>query len=143
MPPTSQSFFPDHEDTDWTGFEPVTIICWVLFYIKWVNYRLFQTVSPIACFWVDGGLSSFWNLMHPPLDLHLHSEECQVIIKEFTACHEANFYNRFIGACNKLRNKVDKCLYKEYVQARRHNQKLGEERKERLNIKLKEMNGEI
>jgi hypothetical protein len=41
--------------------------------------------------------------MHVPLDEHLHTEECNVIIRQLKRCHEENsMFKQFFGQCNQL-----------------------------------------
>eukprot|EP01135_Chromosphaera_perkinsii_P003766 Nk52_evm12s255 gene=Nk52_evmTU12s255 len=70
--------------------------------------------------------------MHPSLDLHLHSEKCQEVIKKLEECHNATVYNKFVGACNDLSIAVDKCLYREYRRDRKANMAKARSRKKAL-----------
>jgi len=58
--------------------------------------------------------------MHPPLALHLHPL-CKEVIIEFENCHKEHPYKKFIGACNDLKTKLDKCLTEEYQHKRKEN----------------------
>ena len=41
--------------------------------------------------------------MHVPLDEHLHTEECNEIIRALKKCHEEHSMARqFFGVCNQL-----------------------------------------
>ena len=59
--------------------------------------------------------------MHPPLDLHLHSEDCCKVIKALLSCHKTHPIKKYLGACNDLKLELNKCLHKEYLERRRLN----------------------
>ena len=41
--------------------------------------------------------------MHVPLDEHLHTEECNEIIRALKSCHaEHSMARQFFGVCNQL-----------------------------------------
>ena len=69
--------------------------------------------------------------MHPSLQLHLHSDECQRVIKALLACHQAHPARRYVGACNQLKLALNRCLQDEYVRRRSANQDQAQERRAR------------
>ncbi|KAI8379254.1 uncharacterized protein BYT42DRAFT_613584 [Radiomyces spectabilis] len=58
--------------------------------------------------------------MHPPLASHKH-EGCEKVIEALDACHRANSFNKFIGACNDAKKAVDDCLKEEFLIHRAEN----------------------
>lgn len=67
--------------------------------------------------------------MHPPLDLHLHSEECQKVIILLTQCHKDHPLRKFLGVCNELKRALNVCLHQEYVERRQRNYDLAQKKK--------------
>lgn len=53
-------------------------------------------------------------VMHPPLATHKH-QGCLEAIEALEECHRASFFNKFSGACNEAKQRLDQCL-KEEVQ---------------------------
>ena len=52
--------------------------------------------------------------MHVPLDEHLHTEECNIIIRELKRCHEeTSLFRQFFGECNKLDWAMRDCTRQE------------------------------
>ena len=48
--------------------------------------------------------------MHTPLDPHLHTAECNVIIRQLMDCHEQkSLVRQLFGACNDLDWAMRKC----------------------------------
>lgn len=56
--------------------------------------------------------SSTLNNMHPPLAAHKH-QGCLEAIQALEECHQAGLFNRFSGACNDTKQKLDQCLKEE------------------------------
>lgn len=52
------------------------------------------------------------NNMHPPLAAHKH-QGCLEAIQALEECHQAGLFNRFSGACNDTKQKLDQCLKEE------------------------------
>lgn len=50
--------------------------------------------------------------MHPPLAAHKH-QGCLEAIQALEECHQAGLFNRFSGACNDTKAKLDQCLKEE------------------------------
>jgi len=49
-----------------------------------------------------------------PLDEHLHTEECNIIIRQLKRCHEeTSLFKQFLGECNKLDWAMRDCTKKE------------------------------
>uniref|UniRef100_T1J2A2 COX assembly mitochondrial protein n=1 Tax=Strigamia maritima TaxID=126957 RepID=T1J2A2_STRMM len=51
--------------------------------------------------------------MHPDLSPHLHTEECNNLIRELQQCHEQKKFTKFLGACNEANSKLLRCLKNE------------------------------
>ncbi|KAK7871187.1 hypothetical protein R5R35_002422, partial [Gryllus longicercus] len=51
--------------------------------------------------------------MHPDLSEHLHTEECNILIRKLKQCHAENKIGRFLGVCNGADRELTKCLSKE------------------------------
>lgn len=64
--------------------------------------------------------------MHPDLSPHLHSEECNQLIRKLQECHEENRVGRVFGVCNALDASVLKCLRKERADNARQNREAAE-----------------
>lgn len=74
--------------------------------------------------------------MHPDLSLHLHSEECVVLIQKLQECHETNKIGKIFGACNEIDNLLTLCLKKERAENARKNRNKVEKVKQLLKEKL-------
>ncbi|XP_014679457.1 PREDICTED: COX assembly mitochondrial protein 2 homolog [Priapulus caudatus] len=59
--------------------------------------------------------------MHPDLSSHLHTDECNEMIKQLSQCHVDNKYKKFLGACNDFKRAMDRCLKNERETNRREN----------------------
>uniref|UniRef100_K1QPA5 Uncharacterized protein C16orf61-like protein n=1 Tax=Magallana gigas TaxID=29159 RepID=K1QPA5_MAGGI len=71
-------------------------------------------VDPLVFFNSEFGLE-FCKVskMHPDLSAHLHTDECNTLIKVFTSCQEQHGFLRFLGYCDPLFTDVQKCLRRE------------------------------
>eukprot|EP00127_Corallochytrium_limacisporum_P003816 Clim_evm30s153 gene=Clim_evmTU30s153 len=69
--------------------------------------------------------------MHPPLDEHLHSSECNKIIRELELCHKDNPWMQYLGVCNDIKNQLNQCLREEFLVVRDRNAAKGRRKRER------------
>lgn len=51
--------------------------------------------------------------MHPDLSPHLHSPECNALIRELHKCHEDHPMKKYLGKCSEIDSKLWRCLVKE------------------------------
>ncbi|KAK9507683.1 hypothetical protein O3M35_007484 [Rhynocoris fuscipes] len=70
--------------------------------------------------------------MHPDLSSHLHTDECNILIKKLEECHKNNSFGKFLGACNDFHRDVYKCLMNEREMNRKKN---AEEARRRQGLK--------
>ncbi|XP_061197335.1 COX assembly mitochondrial protein 2 homolog [Saccostrea echinata] len=59
--------------------------------------------------------------MHPDLSPHLHTEECNFIIRAFRSCQDQHGILKYVGYCDPLFSEVQKCLRKERINRRIEN----------------------
>ena len=78
--------------------------------------------------------------MHPPLQLHLHSEECQRVIKQLLACHKEHPTRKYFGKCNEFKLSLNRCLQEEYVRRRQANYEQSQRRKQGVRQLLNDEN---
>lgn len=78
--------------------------------------------------------------MHPSLAPHLHSAECQGIIRELERCHKDHPLRKFFGACNPLKRALNECLKREVADRRKENYAVALERKKKYQELLKRDN---
>ncbi|KAF4527521.1 hypothetical protein B566_EDAN015621 [Ephemera danica] len=57
--------------------------------------------------------------MHPDLSPHLHSDECNRLIKKLQTCHSENKFARFVGYCNDIDTELSRCLKAEKSKLRK------------------------
>ncbi|XP_077983507.1 COX assembly mitochondrial protein 2 homolog [Glandiceps talaboti] len=70
--------------------------------------------------------------MHGDLSSHLHTEECNELIKQLQQCHQENPWKKFTGICNELDTAMIKCLRRERENKRHVNAQKAKEMKEKL-----------
>lgn len=72
-----------------------------------------------------------------------NSRECTEIIKRFFECQKTfGMWQKIGGACLNSRDKMDKCLYNEYINRRTQNLNNSRERMERFS-KLKKSESDV
>ncbi|XP_048751894.1 COX assembly mitochondrial protein 2 homolog [Ostrea edulis] len=63
--------------------------------------------------------------MHPDLSPHLHTEECNFLIKAFRSCQDQHGFLKYVGYCDPLFADVQKCLRQERINRRLEYQETG------------------
>ncbi|XP_071490854.1 COX assembly mitochondrial protein 2 homolog [Diadema antillarum] len=72
--------------------------------------------------------------MHPDLSPHLHTEECNAIIRQLLNCHKEHPVKKFIGACDEYNTAMNKCFKKEYHIRLQANKEKTEARRKRMGL---------
>ena len=82
--------------------------------------------------------------MHSPLDAHLHTAECNEIIKKLVECHKVNgkWKQWALGTCEDLDTQMRRCTKEERLRNIKENQKLANERTEKLKERSKKQAAE-
>ncbi|XP_056646458.1 COX assembly mitochondrial protein 2 homolog [Diorhabda carinulata] len=70
--------------------------------------------------------------MHTDLAPHLHSDNCNELIKLLQQCHNENPFLRIFGKCNSEDHRMVMCLKQERLQRRKRNYQKSLETKEKL-----------
>ncbi|XP_050519128.1 COX assembly mitochondrial protein 2 homolog [Diabrotica virgifera virgifera] len=76
--------------------------------------------------------------MHTDLSPHLHSENCNELIKLLKQCHNEHPFLRIFGICNSEDHQMIKCLKQERLQRRKRNFQKSLETKEKLKNMFKD-----
>ncbi len=53
--------------------------------------------------------------MHPQLIPHEYPS-CATLMEDFLSCQKENFYNRYIGVCDRLKSNMLECMQVEVIQ---------------------------
>ncbi|XP_064456244.1 COX assembly mitochondrial protein 2 homolog [Ornithodoros turicata] len=72
--------------------------------------------------------------MHVDLSEHLHTDECNILIRELMKCHEEQKFGKIFGACNSINTKMLKCLKEERLRKQRANYERSLERQRRQKL---------
>ncbi|XP_038068747.1 COX assembly mitochondrial protein 2 homolog [Patiria miniata] len=72
--------------------------------------------------------------MHPDLSSHLHTEECNILIRKLLQCHKDNPFKKFTGVCNQEDTDLRSCLNREYHQRLEANKMKTNERRRRMGL---------
>ena len=82
--------------------------------------------------------------MHTPLDAHLHTPECNEIIRKLQECHAQNGkWTQFVfGVCEDLDTQMRKCTRQERMNRTKENQEIANARNENIRAKLQKQKAE-
>ena len=61
--------------------------------------------------------------MHPDLSPHLHTAECNLLIKQLKKCHNEKMYTKWFGGCNEIDLQMGKCLQQERLDKMKSNRR--------------------
>ncbi|KAF7287701.1 COX assembly mitochondrial protein 2 homolog [Rhynchophorus ferrugineus] len=80
--------------------------------------------------------------MHTDLSPHLHTSECNELIRLLKLCHSDHPMLKFFGKCNAEDRVMRKCLKEERLERRRINYEKSLERKAKIKMLSEKSNKE-
>ena len=81
--------------------------------------------------------------MHSPLDAHLHTPECNEIIKKLIECHAQNSkFKQAFGVCTDIDMEMRKCTRNERLGRVKENIETSRDRNKATQEKLKKLQAE-
>ncbi|KAG5863383.1 hypothetical protein JTB14_017018 [Gonioctena quinquepunctata] len=76
--------------------------------------------------------------MHTDLSPHLHTQQCNELIKLLQDCHRDHAFRKFFGICNSIDRQMTKCIRGERVAKRARNLEKSRETKNKVSQLLRQ-----